>query len=67
MFTHIPLGRAPEFGGDPADTQTDAKECIVVWNRDGEVHLVLFFDLKPDVQLQVSADEVKADSNRRRS
>ena len=42
-----------EFRGDPASIQTDAKECIVVWNRDGEYHLVLVFDLEPDAELQV--------------
>ena len=44
----------PGFRGDPASIQTPAKECIVVWNRDGEYHLVLFFDLEPDLSLQVS-------------
>ena len=42
-----------EFQGAPANIQTNAKECIVVWNRDGEYHLVLVFDLKPDMELQV--------------
>ena len=44
----------PEFRGDPASIQTDAKECIVVWNRDNEYHLVLFFDLVPEAEIQVS-------------
>jgi hypothetical protein len=43
-----------EFCADAANIQTNAKDCVMVWNRDGECHLVLFFDLKPDLQLQVS-------------
>jgi hypothetical protein len=42
------------FGGDTANVQTDVAECIVAWNRDGEYHLVLFFDLTPDLELHVS-------------
>ena len=44
----------PEFNGDATTVESDAKECIVARNRDGEYHLVLFFDLKPDLELQVS-------------
>jgi hypothetical protein len=43
--------------GDGAEIQTNAKECIVARNRDGEVHLVLCFDLEPDVALHVSVTE----------
>jgi hypothetical protein len=44
----------PVFNGDPANVQTNASEVIVVWNRHGEYHLVLFFDLRPDLELRVS-------------
>ena len=43
----------PEFSGDPADIETNAKEHIVVWNRGGEYHAVLLFDLEPGVELRV--------------
>ena len=43
-----------EFRGNPARIRTDAEECIVVWNRDHEYHLVLFFDLGPETEIQVS-------------
>ena len=48
-----------EFRGDPKSIRTNAKECIVVRNRDGEHHLILVFDLEPDVELRVSVNEWK--------
>lgn len=47
----------PRFRGDPASVRTNAKECIVVRNRDGEYHLVLVFDLEPGAELQISVNE----------
>ncbi|MHB1457637.1 MAG: LamG domain-containing protein [Armatimonadota bacterium] len=47
-------GLPKEF--DPSKPVTsNAKECIVVKNTDGEYHLVLFFDLKPDLRITVKA------------
>ena len=47
-------GLPKEFDPDVPVT-TDAKECIVVRNTNGEHHLVLFFDLEPDVRIEVKA------------
>ncbi|MBI4551317.1 MAG: hypothetical protein HY710_03565 [Candidatus Latescibacteria bacterium] len=38
----------------PCRVDTDAKECVIARNTEGEVHLVLVFDLKPDVEIQVT-------------
>jgi hypothetical protein len=43
----------PEFCGDSESVETNAKEHLVVWNRDREYHLILLFDLKPGIELQV--------------
>jgi len=32
---------------------TDANEWVVARNTDGETHLVLFFDLKPGVEIRI--------------
>jgi hypothetical protein len=42
-----------EFRGDRTKVRTNAKECVVAWNRNREYRLVLFFDLTPDAQLRV--------------
>ena len=52
----VAVWNAPDAFGEPdADIQTDAKECVVARNCDGEPHLVLIFDLEPETELQVSA------------
>ena len=33
---------------------TDAKEFVLARNTDGEHHLVLFFDLRPNTEIRVS-------------
>jgi hypothetical protein len=56
-FPHYAIaiwGLPSEFQGDSASIETDAEDRILVWNRDGERHLVLFFDLKPNMELHVS-------------
>ena len=37
--------------------ETDAKECILAKNTDGEFHLVLVFDLRPGARIQVTLRE----------
>lgn len=50
----IALWDMPEgFDGDPANVRTNARECIVAWNRDRAYRLVLLFDLVPDLELQI--------------
>ena len=39
---------------DPSMIDTDAKEFVLTRNTDGEHHLVLFFDLRPNTEIQVS-------------
>jgi len=39
---------------DPDRIKTNAKEFIIAKNTDGEYHLLLFFDLKPDLPIDVS-------------
>jgi hypothetical protein len=34
--------------------KTTAKDHLLAWNRDGETHLVLFFDLKSEMSIQVA-------------
>ena len=36
------------------DVKTNAKEYIVAANTDGECHLILFFDLVPDIEVGVT-------------
>ncbi len=43
------------FNGDPAGIRTNAKDYFIAWNRDGEQHLVLVFDLEPDLEITVLA------------
>ncbi|MAE67380.1 MAG: hypothetical protein CMJ18_24230 [Phycisphaeraceae bacterium] len=42
------------FAGDPRHVSTDARESIVVWNDAGEYHLVLIFDLEPNLRIRVA-------------
>ena len=37
-----------------SDVRTDAKEFVLARNTDGETHIVLFFDLKPNVEIHVT-------------
>ena len=39
---------------DPSMIETNASEFVLAKNTDGEYHLVLFFDLRPDVEIRVS-------------
>jgi len=43
----------PEFHGNLASVDTNAKEFVVARNCDGEYRIILFFDLKPDVELHL--------------
>lgn len=51
----IALWDVPDgFDGNAANIHTDAKECIVAWNRLGEYRLILVFDLVPDIDLNIT-------------
>lgn len=53
----VPLdGAAP-----PEDIHTTARSCTLVRNTDGETHMVLYFDLDPDLELQVLLRRPTAD------
>lgn len=41
------------FTNDPSAIETNADECVPVRNTDGEFHLLLFFDLRPGLELSV--------------
>jgi hypothetical protein len=41
----------------PPVVATNAKEAIVARNTRGEVHLVLCFDLAPDVEIRVTIEK----------
>jgi len=47
-------GMPEEFDPDSWQIETDAREHIVARNTDGEHHLILLFDLKPNVVLHVT-------------
>ncbi len=42
------------FSPDRSRIETNAKDFVLARNTDGEFHLVLFFDLHPDAELQVT-------------
>jgi hypothetical protein len=42
-----------KYGADPANIQTTARSYTLVKNTDGETHMVLYFDLKPDAVLTI--------------
>ena len=44
---------------DPSMIDTNASEFVLARNTDGEYHLVLFFDLRPDVEIRVSILDVR--------
>ena len=46
----LPVG----FSGDRTRVQTNAQDFILVRNLQDEFHLVLIFDLQPDLELTVS-------------
>jgi hypothetical protein len=50
----IALWGLPESFDPLAPVETNAKECLLTKNTDGEHHLVLFFDLAPDAALDVT-------------
>ena len=39
---------------DPGQIETNANEFVLARNTDGEQHLVLFFDLRPNVEIRVT-------------
>jgi hypothetical protein len=43
----------PENASATETIETTAKEHVLARNRDGEYHLILFFDLKPCAEIQV--------------
>jgi hypothetical protein len=47
------------FDGNTESVRSDAKECIVAWNRIGAHRLILVFDLVPEMELHVT---ITADS-----
>lgn len=42
------------WSADRSRIETDAVDVLSVKNADGEFHLILFFDLRPDLKLTVS-------------
>jgi hypothetical protein len=50
-------GLPAAFSRDQSRVETSAKEFILAKNTDGEFHLILVFDLKPDAELQVTLRE----------
>ena len=50
----ISLWGLPETIDPDAEIITNAKEQYLGKNKDGEYHLVLFFDLEPDLVISVS-------------
>ena len=44
---------------DPSMIDTDAKEFVLARNTDGEHHLVLFFDLRPNTEIWVSIPDAR--------
>ena len=47
-------GLPTEAGLDPGRIDTNANEFVLARNTDGEQHLVLFFDLRPNVEVRVT-------------
>ena len=47
-------GLPTESSLDPSRIETNASEFVLAKNTDGDYHLVLFFDLRPDVEIRVS-------------
>jgi hypothetical protein len=50
----IAVWNVPADGDRLPGVETNAKDAVLVRNTDGEVHLVLSFDLKPDCELAVT-------------
>ncbi len=50
-------GLPKRFSGDPAKVETNANDFLLAKNTDGEFHLVLFFDLEPNAEIQVTLHE----------
>ncbi len=51
-----------DYNTDPKDISTDAAKYELVQNTDGEVHMVLYFDLKPGAGVKVVLRHPKAKS-----
>jgi hypothetical protein len=49
-----------KYGADPGDIQSTAQSYTLVKNTDGETHMVLYFDLKPDAVLKIVLRKPKA-------
>ena len=50
----IALWNVPKVIAEHPDRiETNAKEYVLAKNTDGEIHLVLFFDLEPDIEIMV--------------
>ena len=55
-------GLPTESSLDPSMIETNASEFVLAKNTDGEYHLVLFFDLRPGVEIQVSIPNAPIDA-----
>jgi hypothetical protein len=42
------------YVGDRSQIETNAKDYLPAKNKDGEFHMVLFFDLRRETQLQIT-------------
>jgi hypothetical protein len=52
-YAIIVWGLPDAFTGDASDVETNAREFVLAKNTDGERHLVLIFDLKPNLEINV--------------
>jgi len=46
--------------GDESRIETSARDFVLARNTDGEVHVVLYFDLKPGVEIELSIHKPRA-------
>ncbi|NQW18753.1 MAG: hypothetical protein HQ478_14870 [Chloroflexi bacterium] len=55
-------GVPAKFSLDRSRIKTNAKDFVLARNRDGEFHIILYFDLKPDVELTLTVLDSGANS-----
>lgn len=54
-------GLPVDYDTDPKEISTTAKSYLLAKNTEAETHMVLYFDLKPDVEVEVILRKPKAD------
>jgi hypothetical protein len=42
------------YVSDRSRVETNAKDAVLTKNKDGEFHMVLFFDLRPGTELRIA-------------